>query len=433
MSSDHKKTISYETYIEPDALPRVQPRTRSEQPLDNDPDESFFIRTHQAFEIWFAQILTELEYARLLLSQPPPNYVPESDVPRIEHHVRRAAAIFELIRQHLPLLETLSTTSFYNFRKYLFGASGTQSHRFREVEWLMGLLDNGLLRYTEQKLDLEHKLSPESKKPKDKVSKKRFGKRSATSYLSQSEREYDSLMQYQDQWNKKWSNDLQDFGPRDFEGMTATRKALRQRMLDIQDNGTLRGRAIQWLGRTAFPAKRSGRPHSKYSELFAEQFQDAYMVAYANDLHGLGRLEQMKSIEIKRLERDAARRARFFLNEPHRRAIVFLLQFSNQPLLAWPASLVEALLELDEAFANWRDRHIAMVSRVLGGGRISTLGAEGSGLPYLRGTLGKRVFPEIWDARSYMLSRDEAKDIYGAERLRYYGFLREKTSPSQED
>ena len=62
------------------------------------------------------------------------------------------------MRHHLPLLETLKTSSFYNFRRHLFGASGTQSHRFRELEWLMGLLDEDLIEYTKRKVGLERKL-----------------------------------------------------------------------------------------------------------------------------------------------------------------------------------------------------------------------------------------------------------------------------------
>ena len=152
--ADGKQPMNYESYILPHHLPEVRPRENSDEP-----DEQFFIRTHQAFEIWFAQILAELEHARVLLAQPPPTYVPESDIPTIEQHVRRAAAIFDLVRRHLPLLETLKTTSFYNFRKNLFGASGTQSYRFRELEWLMGLLDKDLLEYTQKKLDLERHLA----------------------------------------------------------------------------------------------------------------------------------------------------------------------------------------------------------------------------------------------------------------------------------
>ena len=97
---------------------------------------------------------------------------------------------------------------------------------------------------------------------------------------------------------------------------------------------------------------------------------------------------------------------------PERRALLFILQFAAQPLLAWPAALLEALLELDEAYLIWRDRHIAMVARVLGGGRISTTGAPSSGLQYLQRTLAKRAFPEIWDARTFLLGQREASSVY---------------------
>ena len=91
MAAERKQPMNYERYILPHLLPEVRPREIHQDPLRADPDEQFFIRTHQAFEIWFAQILSELEYARLLLSQPPPVHVPETDVPVIEGHVRRAA------------------------------------------------------------------------------------------------------------------------------------------------------------------------------------------------------------------------------------------------------------------------------------------------------------------------------------------------------
>ena len=413
MAADRKQPMSYESYILPHQSPDVRPRKTHGDPLRDDPDEQFFIRTHQAIEIWFAQILTELEYARLLLSQPPPYYVPESDVPVIERHVRRATAIFELLHQHLPLLETLDTTSFYNFRKHLFGASGTQSYRFREVEWLMGLLDDGLLEYTGQKLDFDRKLM----------------KQKAGHSPGPNEQEHDSLAQYQKQWNTRWDPELEQFDLREFEGLDATRDALQRRLLDIRKRGTLREKAIEWLRRTTFPAAGSGRPDAKHSEIFAKRYQQAYVTAHSDDSRVLGDLQGMAPKEIERVNREAEQRIGFFLEAPHRRAIVFLVQFASQPLLAWPASLVEALLEMDQAFDNWRNRHIAMVARVLGGGRISTLGAAGSGLQYLRGTLRKRAFPEIWDARSFMLSREEAAGIFDPGQLRAYGFLHENRPP----
>lgn len=59
--------------------------------------------------------------------------------------------------------------------------------------------------------------------------------------------------------------------------------------------------------------------------------------------------------------------------------------------------LCEALLDHDEAFAHWRARHVLMVERQIGG-KTGTGGS--SGAEYLRSTLGKRFYPELWEVRS---------------------------------
>ena len=417
MTGGDKSPMNYETYILPHELPDVRPREIQANPLRNDPDEQFFIRTHQAFEVWFAQILDELGYARLLLAQPAPYYVPESDIPAVVKHIRRAAAIFDLVREHLPVLETLDTTSFYKFRKHIFGAGGTQSYRFRELEWLMGLLDKEVVGYTRQKIALEARVSGGS------------AKRRRTGGADPVVQELASVSQYQSEWAARWDKRRRQFVPGSFDGMDAAGDALRNRMVDLQNNGSLRQHAMTWLARTTYPGPRGGRPQAKYSEQFSLKFQQAYMIAHSGDSRRLADLQGMSKAEISRVDRQAQQRIRFFFRDPRRRAIVFLLQFADQPLLAWPASLVEALLELEQAFSNWRDRHIAMVARVLGGGRISTTGMAGSGLQYLRATLQRRVFPEIWDARSFMLSDDEAAGIYTKRQLSTYGFLHEKRPP----
>ncbi|MDQ2855007.1 MAG: tryptophan 2,3-dioxygenase family protein [Acidobacteriota bacterium] len=61
--------------------------------------------------------------------------------------------------------------------------------------------------------------------------------------------------------------------------------------------------------------------------------------------------------------------------------------------------LQEALLEHDEYFSLWRSHHIKMVERMVGAKR-GTGGSEGIG--YLRTTLDKKFFPELWEARTYL-------------------------------
>ncbi|HEV2029701.1 MAG TPA: tryptophan 2,3-dioxygenase family protein [Candidatus Dormibacteraeota bacterium] len=61
--------------------------------------------------------------------------------------------------------------------------------------------------------------------------------------------------------------------------------------------------------------------------------------------------------------------------------------------------LCEALLDHDESFAHWRARHVLMVERQIG----SKTGTGGSsGAEYLRTTLGKRFYPELWEVRSQL-------------------------------
>jgi tryptophan 2,3-dioxygenase len=61
--------------------------------------------------------------------------------------------------------------------------------------------------------------------------------------------------------------------------------------------------------------------------------------------------------------------------------------------------LCEALLDHDETFALWRARHVLMVERQIGG-KPGTGGS--SGADYLKSTLGKRFFPELWEVRTLL-------------------------------
>ena len=73
--------------------------------------------------------------------------------------------------------------------------------------------------------------------------------------------------------------------------------------------------------------------------------------------------------------------------------------FRNRELYGDLFDLCEALLDHDEAFAHWRARHVLMVERQIGG-KTGTGGSTGA--QYLRTTLGKRFYPELWEVRSQL-------------------------------
>ena len=59
--------------------------------------------------------------------------------------------------------------------------------------------------------------------------------------------------------------------------------------------------------------------------------------------------------------------------------------------------LAEKLVDIDDALAAWRHKHVLTVERIIG----NKQGTGGSaGAPYLRATLEKRVFPELWSLRT---------------------------------
>jgi tryptophan 2,3-dioxygenase len=119
--------LTYGGYLELAGLLDLQ-RLRSDPPVH---DELLFIVVHQAYELWFKQLLFELEAVRdgMLAGQ--------TERPR--HYLARVAAIERVLIQHLEVLETMSPQDFLEFRSLLTPASGFQSAQFREVEFLSGL------------------------------------------------------------------------------------------------------------------------------------------------------------------------------------------------------------------------------------------------------------------------------------------------------
>ena len=101
-------------------------------------DELLFITVHQAYELWFKQILHELDAAVQLLE--------EDRVPAATRALKRVVEIEKLLVNQIHILESMTPISFLAFRDQLNPASGFQSMQFREIEFSSGLKDQGILR-----------------------------------------------------------------------------------------------------------------------------------------------------------------------------------------------------------------------------------------------------------------------------------------------
>ncbi|HLF84363.1 MAG TPA: tryptophan 2,3-dioxygenase family protein [Blastocatellia bacterium] len=111
------------------------------QHLLSDPpqhDEMLFIIIHQVYELWFKELLHELDTIIERLND---------DQPLAAHRlVRRCIEIERVLVDQIAVLETMMPTDFLSFRDHLMPASGFQSFQFREIEYVSGLKDARFLK-----------------------------------------------------------------------------------------------------------------------------------------------------------------------------------------------------------------------------------------------------------------------------------------------
>jgi aminocarboxymuconate-semialdehyde decarboxylase len=269
----NSEKLTYSSYLEVPELLKLQ------HPESSPPhhDELLFIIVHQTYELWFKELLHDLDAVVANLRDASADPTSRDGVYEAARLLRRCTEIMRVLVEQFTILETMLPTHFLAFREKLAPASGFQSEQFRELEFLCGLKDEKMLRY--------HELTPET-------------------------------------------------------------HAILDRRLREDSLRDVFFQALEALG-----TLRPGAPNA--SE--ADKFQ-----ARAQAIHALYRDE--------RNHRD------------------------------W-IDVCERLTEFDELVVGWRLRHIQMVERTIGI-RMGTGGSAGSS--YLKLTLDKKFFPELWEARTYL-------------------------------
>ena len=126
--------LTYGGYLKVPELLSLQ-QLRSDPPVH---DELLFIVVHQAYELWFKQLLFELESVR--------DRMVAGEDERARHELTRVRAIERVLIEHIEVLQTMTPQDFLEFRTLLTPASGFQSTQFREVEFLSGLKEPRYLR-----------------------------------------------------------------------------------------------------------------------------------------------------------------------------------------------------------------------------------------------------------------------------------------------
>lgn len=303
-------------------------------------DEMLFIVTHQAFELWFKQVMYELRSVIDTLDVP---YVPEAAVATCHARLQRVNKIMELATNQFSILETMTPPDFMDFRAFLNPASGFQSAQFRVLEIALGL--------PEQKRVLKH--YSDAMDPRDKA-------------IIEQARELTSLFTVVEKW-------LEKMPFMEASGFTFW-QAYRQAVVDMLNRDRAEVRTLAE----------------------AEQRDPADALAQIDGIedgfHGLfdeQRYTEMLTSGTRRLSQRATH------------AVLFIATYRNEPLLQIPYRFIDAVTELDKLISLWRFRHTLMVSRMIGM-RVGTGGS--SGHDYLMQTaIKQRVFDDVTAMNSFLI------------------------------
>jgi aminocarboxymuconate-semialdehyde decarboxylase len=268
----HRDQLTYSSYLRvPDLLLLQQP-----QSVPQHHDEMLFIIVHQTYELWFKELLHDLDAVVTNLRATGTDPQSHDAVYEAARLLRRCTEITRVLVEQFTILETMLPTHFLAFRGKLEPASGFQSEQFRELEFLCGLKDEKMLRY--------HRPTPEA--------------------------------------------------------------------------------------------------HAQLERRLREpSLHDVFFDA----LRAMGKVE---------IVADATERERF---DARARAVLSLYR-DEHAHRDW-IDVCERLTEFDELVVSWRLRHIQLVERIIGV-RMGTGGSAGSS--YLKLTLDKKFFPELWEARTLL-------------------------------
>jgi tryptophan 2,3-dioxygenase len=132
------KPVYYKDYLALDKILEAQhPEsfTAGKQPAH---DEMLFIIIHQAYELWFKQILFEVNSVIEIMNKPAVNdNSPEMQT--VVHRLKRCVTILKVLVQQIDIMETMTPMDFLDFRDMLRPASGFQSYQFKIIEAKLGL------------------------------------------------------------------------------------------------------------------------------------------------------------------------------------------------------------------------------------------------------------------------------------------------------
>lgn len=338
--------IYYAEYLGLDKLLSSQ-NLKSEQYGYKAHDEMLFIIVHQAYELWFKQILHELDSVTQMFRD---EVVDERSIGIAVARLHRITEIQKLIIEQLRVLETMTPLDFLEFRDFLIPASGFQSFQFRLIENKLGLSEEKRIQYNN--VDYLNTLEEQHRKIiMDTVNDP-------------------SMFELLNKWLERTP-----FLNTDKFNFWQSYKLAVEKMLE-HDKNIINSNQTLSEKKKDFQLKNIELTRENFEALFDEN-------------------------KHKQLVEEGKRH----LSNKAMLAAIFINLYRDEPILHMPYMLLNHLVEIDELFTEWRYRHALMVHRMIGA-KIGTGGS--SGHQYLMNTVDKhRIFTDLFNLSTYLIPRSE--------------------------
>ncbi|NXM77522.1 T23O dioxygenase, partial [Serilophus lunatus] len=308
-------------------------------------DEHLFIVTHQVYELWFKQILWEMDSVRVIFQNG--HVRDERNMLKVITRMNRISMILKLLVEQFSVLETMTALDFFDFRYHLSPASGFQSLQFRLLENKIGVPQSLRVPYNRRHY-------------RDNFKGQDY------ELLLKSEQE-PTLLQLVEAWLERTPGlDAEGF---DFWGQFEVNvlKGLEEEFALIQ-------------------AKTESEEKDDLLCEFQKQ-RDVLLSLFDEKRH-----EHLLSKGERRLSYKALKGA------------LMIYFYREEPRFQVPFQLLTSLMDLDVLMTKWRYNHVCLVHRMIG----SKAGTGGSsGYQYLRSTVSDRykVFVDLFNLSTFLVPR----------------------------
>ena len=344
------KKLSYGEYLQLNRILDSQ-SLQSAQKENLVHDEMLFIIIHQTYELWFKQILHELNSVIDMFKG---DYAQEENTGTVVARLGRIIEIQKLLIDQVGILETMTPMDFLEFRDLLTPASGFQSVQFRQIENKLGMAAEHRVRFGKQRYDEYLESNDRSKALESEKNPSLFilleNWLERTPFLQFEE--FNFWESYQKSVEKMINNDIKQ----------------------INENTTLDDSALQNSLKNYAAIKKT------YEALFDEKKYQQLL----NDGH-------------RRISQKATLGA------------LFIKLYRDEPVLQMPHRLLTQLVDIDQLLTSWRYRHSLLVFRMIGV-KIGTGGSAGHG--YLKKTAEKHsIFRDISNLSTYIIPRSTLPEL----------------------